>query len=448
MLWFKLECGLLRVRAGKEVRFAKPSATERLRLLWIFRNFSSLPMQVLSPRQRVLMEKLDAESVSVPLSGKFPESSRVIGTIEWPAGASKKPAASERQEKAFKEALPRASGMGDEWAGQSFGDRLRRGVPISAASGATAPIRALAGTVVAASHTIAATSRKTGKILKFSIDARATAYPLRSKFSTLRREIAQRLRSNASPRGLKEFVAQRRLGIGLLIALVSVLAFALTRDSSRPSAPGPAPAPSVQGSGQGFSEPDRLQASSFSGLSPASGLPNGRAGETTAEQTTKHTAPAGSAAGGHSADWEASMPKAPARARPLAPPSSPSELGIAPTPSESQQVAFATPPALTIQEPASPLQRLQQGPHSGILFPSYPEAAWKSGKRGRVTLRARVALAGVVSKIEVLSGDPVLAQAATQALQRWRYEKQSAPAEVVVHFDFINPEAISVEFEP
>jgi hypothetical protein len=50
--------------------------------------------------------------------------------------------------------------------------------------------------------------------------------------------------------------------------------------------------------------------------------------------------------------------------------------------------------------------------------------------------------------VEVLDGDPVLAQAASHALQRWRYQEQSAPAEVVVRFDFINPEAISVQFEP
>src|SRR5690242_6463292 len=56
MLWSKVQCGVLRVVAGKEVRLAQASAVDRLRLLWIFRNFSSLPIQVLSPRQRALIE--------------------------------------------------------------------------------------------------------------------------------------------------------------------------------------------------------------------------------------------------------------------------------------------------------------------------------------------------------------------------------------------------------
>jgi TonB family protein len=115
---------------------------------------------------------------------------------------------------------------------------------------------------------------------------------------------------------------------------------------------------------------------------------------------------------------------------------------------EQEEITAATQPAVIPQEPTAARLRLQQGPRDGIIFPSYPPAAWKNGKRGRVVLRAQVAPAGAVSGIEVLSGDPALAEAARRAMLHWHYEEQNAPAEVVVHFDFINPEAISLQFEP
>ena len=119
MLWFKVQCGVLRVVAGKEVRLAQASAVDRLRLLWIFRNFSSLPIEVLSPGQRALIERLYAESVPARRTLEFSEAGRVIGTIERPAGvppacAPKKPSLGEKVSRQV--ALPRASGMAQDWA--------------------------------------------------------------------------------------------------------------------------------------------------------------------------------------------------------------------------------------------------------------------------------------------------------------------------------------------
>jgi len=52
-MWLdKLSQGVLRVLTPTGPRYVRPSLAERVYLLWIFRNFSTLPLKVLSPRQQ------------------------------------------------------------------------------------------------------------------------------------------------------------------------------------------------------------------------------------------------------------------------------------------------------------------------------------------------------------------------------------------------------------
>ena len=52
-MWLeKLSYGVLRVLTPLGPRYLNPSFAERLYLLWIFRNFETLPVKVLSPRQQ------------------------------------------------------------------------------------------------------------------------------------------------------------------------------------------------------------------------------------------------------------------------------------------------------------------------------------------------------------------------------------------------------------
>jgi len=52
-MWFeKLSRGVLRVLTPTGPRYVRPSLAERVYLLWIFRNFSTLPVKVLSQRQQ------------------------------------------------------------------------------------------------------------------------------------------------------------------------------------------------------------------------------------------------------------------------------------------------------------------------------------------------------------------------------------------------------------
>jgi hypothetical protein len=78
----KLFDGVLRVLTPLGPRYIRPSFLERVLLLWIFRHFKVLPMQVFSSWQRTLVESLCAGqrfvSSSRPDGGEVP----VLGTVE------------------------------------------------------------------------------------------------------------------------------------------------------------------------------------------------------------------------------------------------------------------------------------------------------------------------------------------------------------------------------
>jgi periplasmic protein TonB len=54
--------------------------------------------------------------------------------------------------------------------------------------------------------------------------------------------------------------------------------------------------------------------------------------------------------------------------------------------------------------------------------PQYPSAAKKSGVQGVVVVEATVTSEGSVDKVKVVSGSPLLADAAAQAVSHWKYE--------------------------
>jgi protein TonB len=54
--------------------------------------------------------------------------------------------------------------------------------------------------------------------------------------------------------------------------------------------------------------------------------------------------------------------------------------------------------------------------------PEYPEAAKSQHIEGPVVLDAQVLGDGSVGNIAIVAGDPLLAQAATQAVKQWKYQ--------------------------
>jgi hypothetical protein len=102
-MWIeKLVRGVLELDTPIGPRYLQPSFAERALLLWTFRNFFSLPHQVLLSRERKLIDRLCVENRFVSLSAANAHDHPVIGRIERRAPAmaeallERKPAANSR----------------------------------------------------------------------------------------------------------------------------------------------------------------------------------------------------------------------------------------------------------------------------------------------------------------------------------------------------------------
>jgi protein TonB len=84
--------------------------------------------------------------------------------------------------------------------------------------------------------------------------------------------------------------------------------------------------------------------------------------------------------------------------------------------------------------------KVSQGVMAALLIhrvqPDYPALAKAMGLSGTVELQARIGTDGTVQELEVVSGNPILAQAAVEAVQQWRYQPtrlSGEPVEVETH---------------
>lgn len=82
-MWIeKLAEGVLQVDTPIGPRFIQPNLLERALLLWTFRNFASLPQQVLSMREQQLVNRLCSEQRFVPMADAAGKDKPLIGRIE------------------------------------------------------------------------------------------------------------------------------------------------------------------------------------------------------------------------------------------------------------------------------------------------------------------------------------------------------------------------------
>ncbi|MGA2002014.1 MAG: hypothetical protein ABSG70_01455 [Terriglobales bacterium] len=82
-MWIeKLAQGVLELDTPIGPRYLKPNLAQRALLMWTFRNFFSLPQQVLRPRESRLIDRLWSENRFVSLSGVSAVDRPVIGRIE------------------------------------------------------------------------------------------------------------------------------------------------------------------------------------------------------------------------------------------------------------------------------------------------------------------------------------------------------------------------------
>jgi|SRR5580704_4721431 hypothetical protein len=81
-MWMeKLAAGVVRVVTPIGPRFIELSFWQRAYFLWIFRNFDTLPQQVLSERQQRIIDRLCVEKRFVSLPSSF-DDAPIIGTLE------------------------------------------------------------------------------------------------------------------------------------------------------------------------------------------------------------------------------------------------------------------------------------------------------------------------------------------------------------------------------
>jgi len=79
---------------------------------------------------------------------------------------------------------------------------------------------------------------------------------------------------------------------------------------------------------------------------------------------------------------------------------------------------------------------LQQQKLVHSVKPEYPEVARRSGVEGTVHLQATIGPDGAVREVKVLSGHPLLGQAATAAVRQWRYRPtvlDGKPVSVIIN---------------
>jgi hypothetical protein len=82
-MWIeKLADGVLEVDTPIGPRYVQPNFKQRAYLLWIFRNFPSLPQQVLHPWERQLIDRLWSENKFVSMPAMGAPNKPVIGRIE------------------------------------------------------------------------------------------------------------------------------------------------------------------------------------------------------------------------------------------------------------------------------------------------------------------------------------------------------------------------------
>jgi len=77
------------------------------------------------------------------------------------------------------------------------------------------------------------------------------------------------------------------------------------------------------------------------------------------------------------------------------------------------------PPPPVVHHP--PVSHMMEGNLIYRVQPSYPALARQARIQGQVVLRAMISRAGAIENLEVLSGHPMLAPAAVDAVRRWRY---------------------------
>ena len=108
------------------------------------------------------------------------------------------------------------------------------------------------------------------------------------------------------------------------------------------------------------------------------------------------------------------------------------------SPGQSQDQSSPSPPSQPQTQPELPKRvRISSSVSGGLLLkkvnPEYPKKARKKHIQGVVILSATIDKSGDIANLVVVSGDPILAKAASDAARQWKYRPyllQGQPVEV------------------
>ena len=97
-------------------------------------------------------------------------------------------------------------------------------------------------------------------------------------------------------------------------------------------------------------------------------------------------------------------------------------LLLVPRPACAQQTQPSVPTPMVPRAADSRQHDIQSARLIKKVSPEYPKKARKQHVEGTVRLHTIIAKDGSVKNLEVVSGDPLLVDAALKAVRKWRYE--------------------------
>src|SRR6266850_1840190 len=107
------------------------------------------------------------------------------------------------------------------------------------------------------------------------------------------------------------------------------------------------------------------------------------------------------------------------------PPQVPSPLAVA-SPNDKNLSGLVSSIPTALPRPSMTTLKISQGVSQGLLIkrvqPRYPQNALSMRVQGAVQMEATINKEGNISNLKVISGDVVLARAATEAVKQWRYK--------------------------
>ena len=382
----KIEHGVVELRTDVGRLYVCPTLWQRLYLRWTFRNFHSLPQQILNRRQKRLIEGLSRNAILTPAE-RVPASA-IIGIVENMRVLAL-PSTAEMAE-ATATARPAVSDEKFVLLGKAEETVLESSAPAPAE---TAPAkRAVAPEV--ASHKPA--------------DSPASEIPEAIAPAMSRED------HGSEPAGRRKAWAVALIGASVAGVLVLVFWTApLWRLPQLGNSHAPVPAVPLSVAGQQKPE-----------AAPVANAPRKHEGESA-------TAVA--------------KPIIMSESRPAAKPLPPAVSAAASaSPRGFKQAAAAPAPPNPALDSAA-LPQIEEAPRSGFIYPVAPNP----NLVGKVVLKAVVGSDGTVKQVEVLSGDRALAAAAVRAVRQWHYaparaDGRTGDAETHVTISFLGDDAVSV----